>query len=299
VDVLIKILPVYLLFLAGIVLKLLKIIKKENAEFLLKLVFYFTLPALIIRSLSSVPLDFKVSLMPLISALIILITYFFSLIYVKINKLPAEKAGVLFAGTMILNIGFIIPFVHSVYGDYGLSRLLLFDFSNGFLAYSVVYAIAVRHGNKDNNLKSVWKKLLFSPPLWALMIALFLNIFHLQIPVNIVPFLEISGNLTIPLLLIAIGVFFEPQLTQFRNLAAAVFIRMILGLLLGFIFVKIFQLEGINKLIVLAGASAPAGFNTLTFATLENLDKKFAAVFVSVSILIAMIWIPILILLMK
>jgi len=297
-EILIKILPVYLLFFTGIILQKLNIVSKINADFLLRLVFYFTLPALVLKSLSSVSLDFKTALLPVISALIIFITWLISTIYVKIKKMKSEIAGVVFTATMILNIGFLIPFVHSVYGDFGLSRLILFDFSNGILAYSLVYAIAVKHGQNGAKIKEIKKKLLQSPPLYALILALLLNSFSLKIPSLILPFIEIAGNLTIPLLLLAVGVFFEPRISMLSELITSIFIRMGIGFLLAILFISLFKVEGINKIIVLLGATAPAGFNTLTFASIEKLDKNFAASLVSFSILLSLLWVPIILLIL-
>ena len=56
----------------------------------------------------------------------------------------------------------------------------------------------------------------------------------------------------------------------------------------------VFNLEGLEKIITLVGTSAPVGFNTLTFASLENLDKEFAATLVSVAIGIGIFSVPIL-----
>jgi predicted permease len=70
---------------------------------------------------------------------------------------------------------------------------------------------------------------------------------------------------------------------------------MVFGLMLGFILVKLFDLEGLSKAVVLLGAAAPVGYNTLTFSSMENLDKEFAANLVSFSILTGIIFIPILI----
>jgi hypothetical protein len=72
-----------------------------------------------------------------------------------------------------------------------------------------------------------------------------------------------------------------------------------LGLLLAFIFVTIFNLEGVMKAVVLVCAGSPVGYNALVFSTLEDLDKEFAANLVSFSILTGLIYVPILLFLVK
>jgi len=45
------------------------------------------------------------------------------------------------------------------------------------------------------------------------------------------------------------------------------------------------------------GAAAPVGYTTLTYSFLENLDMEFAASLISFSIIMGMIFVPLLILL--
>jgi len=48
----------------------------------------------------------------------------------------------------------------------------------------------------------------------------------------------------------------------------------------------------LTRMIVLLGSSAPIGFNTITFASMEELDKEFAASLVSASIVTGIIYVP-------
>jgi len=57
----------------------------------------------------------------------------------------------------------------------------------------------------------------------------------------------------------------------------AIFIRMVLGLFVGWGISLLFGLEGLTSTVVIVGASLPIGFNTLIFADMEDLDKEFAA----------------------
>ncbi len=53
----------------------------------------------------------------------------------------------------------------------------------------------------------------------------------------------------------------------------------------GLLFIRCFNLEGLNAQIVLLASIAPIGFNSITFAELENLDSEFAARQVSAAII--------------
>ena len=67
------------------------------------------------------------------------------------------------------------------------------------------------------------------------------------------------------------------------------------GLLLGWLASLVLGLEGIDRTVLIACAAAPMGYNTLTYASLEELDKDFAASMVSFSVLLGLIATPILV----
>ena len=71
-----------------------------------------------------------------------------------------------------------------------------------------------------------------------------------------------------------------------------------IGFFMGLIYIGVFRLQGLEMVVALIASSAPAGYNTLTFASLENLDKEFAATLVSFTILIGMVLVPILMMLL-
>jgi predicted permease len=198
-----------------------------------------------------------------------------------------------------MNIGFTLPFFITAYGKEGLVRASIFDFGNGLLAFTFVFYLACKYGDNKRDSKSMLKKLLYSPPLWALIISIILNLIHIKIPSFGINFFQLLGNMTVPLIMLSLGIYFSPRIVKLNALSSVIFIRMFIGLLLGLLFVYLFDLTGLNKIIVLIGASAPVGYNTLTFASMEKLDKEFAASIISYSILIGIILIPLLIFLLS
>jgi len=72
-----------------------------------------------------------------------------------------------------------------------------------------------------------------------------------------------------------------------------------IGFVLGYSLALLFGLDGLERTIVIIGSSAPVGYNNLTFASMENLDKEFAASLVSIAMLIGVILVPLLIFLLQ
>lgn len=283
--------PAILVALAGFLLKQSGIFTRENGDFLLLLVFYVSLPAMIFDSFLNITLDLKFIYLPMITVCVITSMYFISLLATRLLKLPRQTAGTFIIGTMILNNGFLFPFIYAMYGDEGMARILLFDFMNGFLAFSWVYFIACRYGDKEKNRKVLIRKLLISPPAWSIIISISMNLLSLKLPVMLANTFEILGEMTIPMIMLALGIYFSPRLIRPLPALAAIFIRMVIGFAIGYAFSEALSLDGLTRTVVLLGSSAPIGFNTLTFASLEKLDKDFAASLLSFAILAGIIYV--------
>jgi len=295
-EILLKLIPIILIFLLGYLLKRIKILKKEDGDLFLKLNFYVSLPASVLLSLMNIRLSLDFLLLPVSAVLIIFTTYFLSLFLGRRLRLDKKSFGVFLVGSMIMNTGFLIPFAIAAYGNEGLARLLLFCILETVYWFLLLfYYLACKYGDNNRNSVQMIKKILISPPMWALILGIVFNLLNIRFPLAMNNFLTIIGNLTIPLILLSLGLYFSLKMIKPLSILSAIFVRMGLGLILGLVFVKLFNLEGLNSAIVLLGAAAPVGYNTLTFSSMENLDKEFSTNLVSFSILIGIIFIPILI----
>jgi len=287
--------PVILIFVLGFILKLFGVLKQEHGDVFMRVVFYLALPALVTLSLTRIELTKELVWLPLISFSIIMFMMLASYISGRIMKLDRPTMGVLLVGTMIMNIGFALPFVIAAYGDEGLVLLSIFDFSNAVLAFTLVYYIACRYGQPGNSSKLLLKKFLASPPIWALIAGIILNLTKTEIPPVPANLLQILGDLTIPLIMITLGVFFNVKLIKPIPVFVGITIRMLLGFAIGLAFCYLLNLDGLIRTIVLIGASAPVGFNSIIFASMEKLDKEYAASMVSFAIILGMVSIPLII----
>jgi hypothetical protein len=298
-DIILKIIPVVLIFLLGYALKRLNILKKEDGDLFLKVVYYVALPALIIISVADVELRLNFVFLPISAVLTALTTTLISYWTGRILRLPRPSLGTFIIGSTIMNIGFTLPFFITAYGKQGLARITMFDFGNMAIIFTFVYWLACKHGATDIDQKVMVKKLLLVPPMWALLIAVLLNLLKIPIPSFINDFLGMVGWMMTPLVMLALGLYFSPRMVRMGPVFSATFIRMILGFACGYVLANLFGLEGLNRSIVMIGSAAPVGYTSLTFSYLENLDKEFAASLISFSIIMGMIITPALILLLQ
>jgi len=284
--------PVFLMIFLGFILKFAKILNNGSAHLLLQLVFYISLPALILANIPNTLLEADYIYLPVIPVITGLILLFLSRKVGKSLKLERKTYGVFVISSLIMNSAFAFPFIMAFYGKEGLSRMLIFDVGNAAFIYSFAYYMACRYGKHQVDRKLILRRLLLSIPLWSIVIAIILNLLNIRTTGVFHGFLKMAGDLTIPLLLISVGAFFEPRLLKVKALGASILIRMGLGILIGWALTKITGLEGITAKVVILASATPVGYNTLIFSSLEKLDTEFAASLVSVSILIALFYIP-------
>jgi predicted permease len=291
----IKVIPLIMAFFLGVLVKRLKFLTAADAGIILRLVLTATLPALSLLSILKVQLNYDLIYLPFTAQAMVFITYGISYWVGKKLKLPQTTFGSFIVGCMIMNTGFSLPFFMAAFGTEGFARASLFDIGNSFLIFTFIYYNAIKYGDNGKADKVDWGKFLRLPPLWGLLIGFMIRIFGWEMPEVGMNFLNLVGQPTIPLIMIALGLIFEPRLKNFGKIAIGVSIRMGLGLLFGWLLTMILGLEGMTRTIIIASSATPVGFNTLIFANLENMDREFAAGMVSISILIALGYLPLII----
>jgi hypothetical protein len=294
VDVFLKLSPIILTYLLGILLRRTGAVRRDDGALLLRLVFYAAIPALILQSIPRVRITPDVALLPLVAAIIIFGT--FAAAYAVCRRWSPERPvfGTALVGSMIMNTSFILPFVLVIYGYEGFATAVVFDIGNAFLVASVIFYIACRYGEDGGGSWGAVRRVAMAPPLWAFVVGLFLNFTGIPVHPVLGSFLTLVGNLMIPLVMLSLGIYFSPRLVRVRLLVSVLAIRSIGGFVLAVLLSRLFGLEGLTRSVVLVCGAAPVGFNTLVFASLTKLDIDFAASLLSTSIALGIVFLPIL-----
>lgn len=299
IKIYLELLPIFFLIFIGILIRYFGVVKKTEAGLFLKLVFFVTMPALVLTNIPNTVISKDFVFLPIIPPIIGLILFIITGTVGKKLKLDAKTLGVFIISSLILNTAFIFPFVSMLYGQEGISKILIFDVGNAIMIFGFAYYQACKYGNTSLSRKELLLKFLRAMPLWAILIAVVMNLTGLKLEGSLYTFAKITGDITIPLLLISVGIFFQPKLSYLKVSVIAIFIRMGLGMLLGLLLAHLFQLEGLTKKIAILATATPMGYNVLTFSSIENLNKEFAADLVSTSILIALFYVPFIIYLLQ
>jgi malate permease and related proteins len=280
------------LFAVGYFARQMGILKPPHAGKMLQLVITVGLPALFLADVSHIPLERAMVALPLSGVLIVVCTLGLALLLGRSLKLQRAEQGALTICGMSLNNGFLFPFVIAVWGQAGFAQMALFDLGNALCQGSLVYGIAAWYGGHATGLAAIVRRVLSFPPLWALIVALALNISGVALPEWTITVLGTTGRMILLLVIVALGVLFDAMLLRDGRVLAAVGLRVVAGLALGFFCVWLFDLQGLTRAVVLLGSAAPIGFSAVVIANREQLNRELTASAASISVLLALAYVP-------
>ncbi len=291
-------LPIFVYFLIGFLLRSLGLAEREQATFLFRLVFYVTLPALVFLSIADAELSRRTILLPAAGITVNLVCASAAIVYVRLKKLDNHRAGAVVLGAGITNMLFSFPFILSVLGQAALADAILFDLGNAIFVGTIAYSISRYFGKtRAESVPSYLFKTVRAPIFLAVAAALIANALEIAVPAVVQNVLSPLGSTTIPLVLVAVGISFSLAGITGHLTVATVLLRMLAGLVAGLLIVWIFGFEGMTAAVVAVAAASPIGFNSVPLASIGKLDTQQAAAALSVSVAIGVVTTTLLLLL--
>lgn len=283
------------IFVIGVLLRSLGILRKAHAERLATVVFSVSLPATILISLDRVTLTSTAWKLPLAACLITLPLVLCSWQLARLLRLPRQSQGgfILVTGS-INSVYFAFPVILATFGDGGLAHAVLFDLGQTTLTLSVLYGLAVWHGVQIPTTRSAAIRFLSSPPLWALIGILTVKLSgHHLFPW----FLEILRPLhltTTPLasLVLGLSISFSAIRRTVPLATLGVAVRMGGGLLLGLLAVWLLNLTGVERAVLILVAAMPSAVSAVIIAAETSLDEELVASTVALSICVGVVTLP-------
>ena len=293
-----QLLPIFAYFALGLLLRRNGVANREHGDFLLRFVFFVTLPLLILTAVPQVAFTLDKALLPLLNAAVNACCLGAALLAARWRHLDRRTTGTLAVNTAIANNSFMFPFILAVYGQAGFADAILFDFGNALMMSTWIYALAYAYGGAGHGGWPMLLRILKSPLVWALLVSVVLALSGTAVPEAVVTIIDPLGQMTAPLILIALGIHFQLQVINLPLALLAATIRMGGGLLAGVVLATLLGLEGSTWAVVVLCSAGPIGFNAMTLSSMAKLDTELSASAVSLSILAGLIWIPVLILLL-
>ena len=280
------------LFFGGLAGRRLGWLTPAHGGKMLNLVMTVGLPSLFIADVSRLPLGADVLALPAIAIGVMSVTMVVSLLLARAWTLPRPSFGAFVISSMAINNGFLFPFVIAAWGSAAFAQLALFDLGNAIMNCTVIYAIAAVFGGHAAGAGAILKRVFTFPPLWGLAVALAINFSGWQLPTLASQVLGIAGRHILLLVILALGILFDPRVARSRLAPTAVILRIGLGLALGLGAIAALDIEGVTQKVLILGCAAPIGFNVVVIANREHLDRELAASAASLSVLLGLVYVP-------
>jgi predicted permease len=272
-------------FAIGFVLRRSSIAKESDGAFIFRLVFYVCVPALVFVSLAQVSLTRHLLIFSWLAALLYVSGFVVGTVVLKRSDLEPTQRAVFLIGSMGLNSLFAVPFLQSLYGAEGVARYIAYDLVNTVLLYAWAYSIAVRANPRHHGVDGVVrKKLLRSPPLYGIAAGLIVNVSDFDLPLAIEHTATTFSAPTGFLVTLATGIALQPKWSDVPAALRLIGVRLGTALIVAFTVIMAFDMHGVDRTSVLLFCVAPLAFSMVTFASLEDLDKRFAAGTLSISL---------------
>jgi predicted permease len=280
-----NIFPIILLAGAGFALgKMLQI----DPRSLGRVVFYVFSPVLLFNLLiknqlkineAAIVVVFALCFILFMGVITFLLGYFFKL------ERPALIA--ILITTMFANTGnYGLPLVSFAFGEQALSYAGIYFATTTLLFYTLgVFLASFGHMSFREALAGLLK----IPTLYAVLLAIVINAWNIQIPISLSRAVDLAAGGSIPLMLILLGV----QLTSLefsgnqRALQLSVGLRLIVAPLIALVFAALFGLQTIPRQASVTEASMPGMVSATVLATEYDLDTRLVTAVIFISTLLS------------
>lgn len=280
-----NILPILLLGGAGFALgKLLDI----NARSLGRVVFYIFSPVLLFDLLlqNRLKIDEAIGVI-LLTVCVVLSMGILTFLLGTLFKLDRPTLTSILITTMFANTGnYGLPLVSFAFGEQALSYAGIYFATTTLLFYTLGVLIA---SLGHMNLKEAALGLFKIPTLYAVILALLINAFGLQLPGPVERAVDLAAGGTIPLMLILLGVeLTRVQLSgSVRAMQLSVSLRLLIAPLIAMLLTGLLGIGGPARQGSVTQASMPSMVSATVLATEYQLDSKLVTAVIFISTLLS------------
>jgi|TARA_B110000211_G_scaffold8556_1_gene9200 predicted permease len=262
--------------------------QRYDSDFVSRLVLNIGAPALILSTLSQVAID--PSLFADIAIACVLVSLTMALLGFVIPRLLGDDVRTYLPSFVFPNVGNMgLPVCMFAFGEQGLALALIF-----FMVLSVAHfpvGILMAGGREAGGLMGIIKM----PILYAIALAVLLMMSGAVLPGFLNNAVSLIGAMTIPLMLITLGVsLYSLKVSGWGKALLYSLIRILGGLSAGLLVVWWLDIEGVARSVVLIQSSMPVAVFNYLFAVRFDRQPDAVAGLVVVSTLLSFVSLPIL-----
>lgn len=262
--------------------------QRYDSDFVSRLVLNIGAPALILSTLSQVAID--PSLFADIAIACVLVSLTMALLGFVIPRLLGDDVRTYLPSFVFPNVGNMgLPVCMFAFGEQGLALALIF-----FMVLSVAHfpvGILMAGGREAGGLMGIIKM----PILYAIALAVLLMMSGAVLPDFLNNAVSLIGAMTIPLMLITLGVsLYSLKVSGWGKALLYSLFRILGGLSAGLLVVWWLDIEGVARSVVLIQSSMPVAVFNYLFAVRFDRQPDAVAGLVVVSTLLSFVSLPIL-----
>ncbi len=291
------------IIILGYLLKRSNVITQEHGgKAMARVIFYVTLPGVILRALTTVDLDLTMAFMPLFAPLMTAIVIVVAFYMHRAERKDARGLYIMMSlGFNVGNFGF--PLIQGIFGDDGIKYAAMFDVGNALMIFCVCYILAVYHSPKESEgvkVKLIARKVLTSPPLLAYFIALALNVLGTGLPFIVKDVVEViaMANHFMTFLVLGIYLNFNIERKLWVRILKVLATRYSIGIFLGIVFYLFLPVDALARSVLLICYVLPVGMALLVYVVQYGYNENFAGMLSNLNIVISfsLIWLILVIL---
>ncbi|TNC86655.1 MAG: transporter [Thalassolituus sp.] len=263
-----------------------------DAEFISRLVLNIGAPCLMLSVLSQVEIDARVFGQTAMAC--VLVTLLMVIPGILLPKALGDDVRTYLPSFLFPNVGNMgLPVCMLAFGEQGLALALAF-----FMMLSVAHfpvGILLAGGRQAGGLMGIARM----PIMYAIAASVLLILTGWRLPVSVNNTVELIGGMTIPLMLITLGVsLYSLKVTGWSKALLYSLVRIIGGLCAGLLVVELLALDGIARGVVLIQSSMPVAVFNYLFAVRYKREPDAVAGLVVTSTFLSFGFLPILLMLL-
>lgn len=271
----------------------------ETAALFSKIVIYISMPPMMVSNILAYFDKKKLSQSAMglsIPFCSMILCYFIGKATAKIIKIKPERHGLFEAMFFASNTIFMgLPINLALFGEKSVPYVLLYYIANTTLFWTIgTYSINKAKDNKIFSFQTLKK--IFSPPLIGFLVAIFLILLDIKLPLFIMDTCKYLGNLTTPLSMMFVGITLHSigisDIKIDKDMTAILTSRFVLGPLIVIVLSNFIKIPILMEKVFVIQASMPVITQCAIISRAYKSDYKFASVAVTLSTLLSIIFIP-------
>ena len=291
-DVTNRIIVNLLLIAVGYLIKRVGLVSRDEGRILNRIVLYVTLPAVNLKAISGTELSWELLLLP--AVMLVAGTIMSRVGHWRGKALDLSRPDM---GTFVISFCGVMaslayPFAEAAFGTEGIRTVAISDLGNAVVIFGIAYSLSFRYSeNSELSARQILKKVLTFFPMLAFLIAVVLNLLHVDVhglPGGLIDSLAVMNS---PLMLISLGIYLDLDVSrsEFKVLGTQLFWKYGVGALASVVTLLVLPFTGATRAVMFLLPLMPTSLSTLLYSVEQDLNPRLAAMLISLTMVVSLV----------